>query len=55
MNKLYAAMAIVVGLLSPFIAISVYQWGYEQGVPMGFSSVENEAEEPSGGLKGTDI
>ncbi|WP_157620708.1 hypothetical protein [Synechococcus sp. PCC 7335] len=53
MNKLYAG-AILLGLMTPFIAISAYQWGYEQGFSIGFSSVEIEANSPEA-LRGTDI
>ena len=54
MSKLYIAGAIWLGLITPFIAISVYQWGYNQAFPIGFSSVEREANSPEA-LKGTDI
>ncbi len=53
MKKLEIALVIVLGLLSPIIAFSVNNFGYDVGRLIGYWSAKKEVHTPD--LEGTDI
>lgn len=47
MNKKEIVWVVLLGLISPFIALTAFQHGYRQAFPVGFSSVDrDEANSP---------
>ena len=54
-NKKEIAWVVLLGLISPFIALAAFQYGYRQAFPVGFPSVDRGEANSHKELGSTDI